>query len=209
MAALALGIFLILGSNACTSEPVSCRPLASSVLAVSASSGGFSAATSSPIRFCAVPNTVSTFTSWGTLVAWKPFSTACWAALDSLPTVLRCALYSLADRRPLPPHADTSRTTIAAVHETRRTTIARYPSSEQLFAARFEGHSQHWPSRASRSQALGGRRWCLVVRPNQAAHSRCQKEARLGQAYHREEAPAHTERRRDDSSDGHDITHRN
>src|SRR5439155_49047 len=121
MAALALGIFLILGSNACTSEPVSCRPLASSVLAASASLGGFSAATSSPIRFCVAPNTVSTLTSWGTLVAWKPFSTACWAALDSLPTVLRCALYSLADRRPLPPHADTSRTTIAAVHETRTT----------------------------------------------------------------------------------------
>src|SRR5439155_2193754 len=124
MAALALGIFLILGSNACTSEPVSCRPLASSVLAASASLGGFSAATSSPIRFCVAPNTVSTLTSWGTLVAWKPFSTACWAALDSLPTVLRCALYSLAERRPLPPHADTSRTTItitAAAHETRTT----------------------------------------------------------------------------------------
>src|SRR5256885_13445860 len=125
MAALALGIVLILGSNACTSDPVSCRPLASSVLAASASLGGFSAATSSPIRFCVAPNTVSTLTSWGTLVAWKPFSTACWAALDSLPTVLRCALYSLAERRPLPPHADTSRTTItitaAAAHETRTT----------------------------------------------------------------------------------------
>src|SRR3954449_853560 len=122
MAAFAVGIFLILGRTACTSEPVSRRPLASSELATSASLGGFSAATSSPIRFCAAPNAVSTFTSWGTLVAWKPFSTACRAALDSLPTVSRCARYSLAERRPLPPHADTSRTTITAgVHQTRTT----------------------------------------------------------------------------------------
>src|SRR5437868_921321 len=144
MAALALGIFLILGSNACTSEPVSCRPLASSVLAVSASSGGFSAATSSPIRFCAAPNTVSTLTSWGTLVAWKPFSTACWTALDSLPTVSRCARYSLAERRPLPPHADISRTTItAAVHQT-RTTHDYTPLSQASSVSQrgFEGHSR-------------------------------------------------------------------
>src|SRR5438067_1947723 len=156
---------------------MSCKPCASSVLAASAFSGGFSPATSSPMRWAAAANASTLCLSSSGVFACSPCPTSDCALAASVLTFAIAARYAVGDSwvvvppPPPPPQAASRRTARAAMQAIPPRTAANLTDRPATLRPMFDTLSEKLQS------ALGDLRGRGVL--DEEAISRAMREVRL------------------------------